>query len=224
MKEFFSRNTKSLFWSAWNCVVWAREVFRLSLPPPPPPAQCNRKFKLENQNKLVDIWTKWISQGFWMEFIWGEFFWTSSEHSLKRVSHPSIRMKIKKVINDIPKSLVVFNIELLYKQYLNCKILHGDTLLQPWPNFRENYVIPSQQLNDDQKKRSSPKIEVFFPQNHVKTNKKRVFTSIWDYLRPEFVGFIRAGWLLIVSSSSAQISMSRRLNLDGGTPNLDGGC
>ena len=47
--------------------------------------------------------------------------------------------------------------------------------------------------------------------------KKKVFTAIWDYIRPEFVGFIRAGWLLIVSSSSAQISMGGRLNLDGET-------
>ena len=90
------------------------------------------------------------------------------------------------------------------RQYLNCKILHGGTLLQPWPNFSGNYVIPSPQLNEDQ-------------------NKKKVFTAIWDYIRPEFVGFIRAGWLLIVSSSSAQISMGGRLNLDGGTLNLDEG-
>ena len=52
--------------------------------------------------------------------------------------------------------------------------------------------------------------------------KKKVFTAIWDHIRPEFIGFIRVGWLLIVSSSSAQISMSERLNLDGGTLNLDG--
>ena len=43
-----------------------------------------------------------------------------------------------------------------------------------------------------------------------------LFTAIWDYYQPEFVGFIRPGWLLIVSSSSAQISMGGRLNLDGG--------
>ena len=52
---------------------------------------------------------------------------------------------------------------------------------------------------------------------------KKVFTAIWDYIPPEFVGFICAGWLLTVSSSSAQISMGGRLNLDGGTLNLDGG-
>ena len=50
-----------------------------------------------------------------------------------------------------------------------------------------------------------------------------MFTTIWDYIRPGFVGFIWAGWLLIVSSSSAQISIGGRLNLDGGTPNLNGG-
>ena len=53
--------------------------------------------------------------------------------------------------------------------------------------------------------------------------KKNVFTAIWDYIRPEFVGFICAGWLLIVSSSSAQMSMGGRINLDGGTLTLDGG-
>ena len=59
------------------------------------------------------------------------------------------------------------------------------------------------------KKGFRQKIEVFFLQNQVKT-KKKVFTAIWDYIRQEFVGFIRAGWLLFVSSSSAQ-------NLDGWT-------
>ena len=53
--------------------------------------------------------------------------------------------------------------------------------------------------------------------------KKKVFPAIWDYIRPECVGFICAGWLLIVSSSSAQISRGGRLNFDGGTLNLDGG-
>ena len=95
-----------------------------------------------------------------------------------------------------------------YSQYLNCKILHGGTLLQPRPNFREDYVIPSPQLNEDQKKRSSRKIKVFFPRNQVKT-KKKVFTAIWDYTRPEFVGFIRAGWLFRL--------IIQRTNLDGWT-------
>ena len=79
----------------------------------------------------------------------------------------------------------------------------------------------SPQLNEHQKKGLRRKIKVFFSRNQVNT-KKKVFTAIWDYIRPEFVGFIRAGWLLFVSSSSAQISMGGRLNLDGGTLNLDG--
>ena len=65
---------------------------------------------------------------------------------------------------------------------------------------------------------------MFFPQNQVKTKKKTKFiTAIWDYSWPEFVGFIRAGRLLLVSSSSAQNLMGGRQNLDGGTLNLDGG-
>ena len=57
-------------------------------------------------------------------------------------------------------------------QYLNCKILHGGTILQPWRNafgmrkyFSEDYVIPSPKLNEHRKKRSSPEIEVVFRQN-----------------------------------------------------------
>ena len=42
------------------------------------------------------------------------------------------------------------------------------------------------------KKRSSPKIELFFfPKSGE--NQKKVFAAIWDYIRPEFEGFIRAG-------------------------------
>ena len=70
-------------------------------------------------------------------------------------------------------------------------------------------------MKTKKKKRSLPKIEVFFPRNQAKTNKKKVFTAIWDYIRPEFVKFIRAGRLFFVRTSSAQ--MGGRLNLDGGT-------
>ena len=95
------------------------------------------------------------------------------------------------------------------RQYLNCKIFALGTL-QPWPNFNGNYVIPP------------PQLKYFFPETRWRP-KKMVFTAIWDYIRPQFGEFIRAGWLLIVSSSSAQISMGGRLNLDGGKLNLDGG-
>ena len=67
-----------------------------------------------------------------------------------------------------------------------------------------------------------------FSQNQVKTKKDlrqklKVFTAIWDYIWPEFVGFICVGWIFLVWLSSAQISMGGSLNLDGGTLNLDGG-
>ena len=65
--------------------------------------------------------------------------------------------------------------------------------------FAENWSVFSPKSVKDQKKRSSPQ-----------------FGTIW-------LGFIRAGWLLFVSSSSSQISMGGRLNLDGGTLTLDGG-
>ena len=46
------------------------------------------------------------------------------------------------------------------KQYLNCKILHGGTLLQPWPNafglrnyFSEIDVILLSKLSEDQIKK-----------------------------------------------------------------------
>ena len=47
------------------------------------------------------------------------------------------------------------------------------------------------------KKKSSPKIEVFFSKNQVKI-KKKVFTATRDHVLPEFLGFIRAGWLFFV--------------------------
>ena len=112
-----------------------------------------------------------------------------------------------------------------YSQYLNCNILHGGTLLLPWPNafgmrkyFSRNYVIPFPKLNEDQKKAFVENWRIRW-----RPKKKKVFTAIWDYIWPEFVGFIRAGWLFFVWSSSAQISMGKTRNLDGGTLTLDRG-
>ena len=58
-----------------------------------------------------------------------------------------------------------------YTQYLNCKILHGGTLLQPRPNafgmrkyFKKYYEIPSPKLNEHQKKGLRRKLRcVFLP-------------------------------------------------------------
>ena len=60
----------------------------------------------------------------------------------------------------------------------------------------------SPKLGEDQKKRSSPTVEVFLFRNHFSP-------GIWYYTRPEFVGLFR----LIIQGS----------NLDGGHKNLDRG-
>ena len=59
-----------------------------------------------------------------------------------------------------------------YSQHLNCKILRGETLLQPWPNafgirkyFSWNYVFSSPILSDVQKERSSPQFGTKFGRN-----------------------------------------------------------
>ena len=90
-------------------------------------------------------------------------------------------------------------------QYLNCKILQGGTLLQPWPNafgmrkyFSEDYVIPSPKLNQHQKK---------------------VFAGNWSVFSPKLdkeLGLFR----LIIQRSNLD---GGHLNLDGETLNLDGG-
>ena len=70
-------------------------------------------------------------------------------------------------------------------QYLNCKILNGGTLLQPWPNafgmrkyFSEDYVIPSSKVMKP-KKRLSPKIQEFLYRNYVQI-KKKIFAVNWS--------------------------------------------
>ena len=67
---------------------------------------------------------------------------------------------------------------------------------------------------------SSPEIEVIFPRNQVKT-KKKVFAADGDhqYIKQ----FFSPGWLSFLWSSSVQLSMGGRQNLDGGTLTFDGG-
>ena len=55
----------------------------------------------------------------------------------------------------------------------------------------------------------------FRPRNSEQT-KKKIFTAIWDYIPPEFVGFIRADKPFFVWSSSIQISMrGRKISMRG---------
>ena len=114
----------------------------------------------------------------------------------------------------------------LHNQYLNCKILHGGTLLHPWPNafnmrkyLSEDYVIPSPKLNEHQKKRSSPEIEVFFFLTKLGEDQKK------GLRRKLKCFFAKIGWRI----RSFHLIIQRS-NLDGETPksrwgtlNLDGG-
>ena len=64
----------------------------------------------------------------------------------------------------------------------------------------------SSKSSEDQKK-SSPKIEQFFSLKSSEDPKKKLFSAIWNYIQPEFVGFIDADMPFSVWSSSTQISM-----------------
>ena len=61
-----------------------------------------------------------------------------------------------------------------YKQYLNCKILHGGTLLQ---YFNEDYVIPSPKLTEDQKKVFAKNWSVF-PSKSVYPRNLRLYSAV----------------------------------------------
>ena len=88
--------------------------------------------------------------------------------------------------------------------------------------FSGNYVFSSPKSIEDQKQRSSPKIEKFLPPKPSEDLKKR--------FSPQFgTKFGRKLWNLFVLPgpfSSAQPALKPRwgtLNLDGGTLNLNGG-
>ena len=86
-----------------------------------------------------------------------------------------------------------------YNQYLNCQNLHGGrfcSLDQTHSEYEKhlsgNYVILYPKSSEDQNKKGlHRKLKRFCPRNQVKT-KKKVFSAIWDCIRPEFIGFIRA--------------------------------
>ena len=72
----------------------------------------------------------------------------------------------------------------------------------------ENWSVFFPKLGEDQKKGLRLQLKCFSPRNQF-------FPAIWYYVRPEFVGFLHAGWLFFVWSSSAQILTVGHLNLDG---------
>ena len=102
-------------------------------------------------------------------------------------------------------------------QYLNCEILHGGTLTQPWPNAfgmrvkfsgncapRSNFVPV---FDWRPKKKVFIEIVGFMSS---KSSEKKFFTAIWYYIRQEF-GFIRTGSHFFVWSSRRLLSMERAL-------------
>ena len=100
-----------------------------------------------------------------------------------------------------------------YYQYLNCKLLHGGTLLQPWPNafglrkyLSDVNVIPLPKLIEDQKNKVFTGNWSAFSSKLGEDQKKKVFAAIWDYIWPEFG--IYSCWLTLF-----------RLNIQ--RPNLD---
>ena len=119
-----------------------------------------------------------------------------------------------------------------YQQYLNCKILHGGTLLQPWPNafglqkyFSEDYIILSPKLNDDQKKSLHRKLKCFLPKlGEDQKTKKKVFADSRSVSPPKSI-FPRNLVLysaVICRIYSCCLALFRRIiqrsNIDGETP------
>ena len=58
--------------------------------------------------------------------------------------------------------------------------------IQHWGMNVDHEFFQVSKLSEDQKKRSSPKIEQFFPRIQVKTKKKKVFTKNGTLSFPEF--------------------------------------
>ena len=121
--------------------------------------------------------------------------------------------RIENLLLNVTLEKAAETMALPYPQYLNCKILHGGTLLQPWPNefgmrkyFSEDYVIPSPKLNEHQKKGLRQKLKWFFAKIRWRI---RSFLSDHPALKSRW-GTPKSRW--------------GTQNLDGGTLTLDGGC
>ena len=74
----------------------------------------------------------------------------------------------------------------------------------------------------NKKKGLRRKLKSFSP-NSGEDQRKRSSPQFVTTLGKKFVGSFSPGWLFFLWSSSAQLLMGRRLNLDGWTLNLDGG-
>ena len=90
---------------------------------------------------------------------------------------------------------------------------------QLYKKFGGNNVYPSPKLNEDQKQKKGlrRKFKSFFPEIKTKKTKKRSSPQFATIFRRKFVESFSPGWLSFLWSSSAQLLMGGRLNLDGGT-------
>ena len=90
------------------------------------------------------------------------------------------------------------------------------SLHQLYKKFSGNDVFPSPKLNEDQKKRSFPEIEVIFPPKSGEDQKKKSSPQFAIIFNRKFAGSFSPVWLIFLWSSSVQFLMGGRLNLDGG--------
>ena len=98
------------------------------------------------------------------------------------------------------------------------------SLDQLYRKFNGNDEFSSPKLNEDQKQEKGfrRKLKSFFPEIRCRP-KKRSSPQVATIFGRKFVGSSGPGWLFFLWSSSAQLWMGGRLNLDGETLNLDGG-
>ena len=84
------------------------------------------------------------------------------------------------------------------------------SLDQLYKKFSRNDVFPSPKLNEDQKKRSSPEVEVIFPRNQVKTEEKKKKKGLRRNLRPFSAGNLQDLLVLACYFSSGHPALNSR--------------
>ena len=115
-----------------------------------------------------------------------------------------------------------------YNQYLNCKILHGGTLTQLWPNvfgmrmkFRGNYASSSTSVPEfnwrPKKKGLHGELKGFCPLNREKIKKNLhrnlvlCLTEIWGLLVLTATFFVWSSWPLPLNGEIAEIPLGGTL-------------
>ena len=97
------------------------------------------------------------------------------------------------------------------------------SLDQFYKKFSGNDAFPSPKLNKDQKKKGLRRqLKSFFPAIRGRP-KERLSLQFATIFGRKCAGSFSPGWLFFLCSSSDQLSMRGRINLDGRTLTLDGG-